>query len=437
MGFIDRLYHGWNAFRDLPQDDYRAGYSNFSAAYGPAPQRSRPTIANERSIIGSIFTRIGIDVASVRIRHIKQDENERFVETVKSGLNYCLNDEANIDQAGTAFRMDAALTLFDKGVIAIVPVVTDGSPLDGSYDIKELRIGEITSWHARHVGVSVYDDEVGQRKTLFLPKKAVAIVENPLYTVMNEPNSTLQRLIRKLSLLDTIDENNGSGKLDMVIQLPFSVKGETKTALAESRRRDLESQLNNSKLGVGYLDINEKITQLNRPVENNMLKQVEYLTNMLYGQLGLTPSVFDGTATELEMINYHNRTIAPILDAITEGMRRVFLTKTARTQGHTIAYFRDPFKLVPMEKAAEMADKFTRNEIMSSNEWRQILGLRPDKNPKSDELVNSNMPYPATGQPAIEGGGPAAVEAGGEDEIFEKTLQELEQTVDSLLTGSS
>lgn len=393
MGLKDRLMHGWDAFRDgkRPGNNPELGRGSF-ASYGSRPEHRRVAITNERTTIASIFTRIGIDVGMVKIRHVRVDENERYLETIPSELNYCLNTEANIDQAALQFRLDIAFTLFDKGVVAIVPVKTIGDPLvSEQYIIKELRVGEIVTWYPRHVLVSVYDDVTGKREELFLPKRIVAIVENPLYSVMNEPNSTLQRLVRKLTILDAVDEQSGSGKLDLIIQLPFEIRGDIRKTRAEERRRTLEDQLANSKYGVGYMDASEKITQLNRPVENNLFKQVEYLTTKLYSELGLTPGVFDGTASEAEMLNYHSRTLAPILRSITEAMHRRFLSRTARTQKQAVQFYRDPFEIVPVSDLAELADKFSRNEILSANEIRGIVGYRPSKDPKADQLVNSNI----------------------------------------------
>lgn len=332
------------------------------------------------------------------MRHVRLNEEGQYTETIKSGLNDCLTVDANIDQAGRAFRQDIAMTLFDKGTVAIVPVETTMDPkVSASYDIKSLRVGEVVAWFPGYVRVLLYNDKTGRKQEITLAKENVAIVENPLYSVMNETNSTLQRLIRKLGLLDSVDEQTSSGKLDMIIQLPYVIKSETRRDQAEQRRKDIEMQLKGSQYGIAYTDGTERITQLNRPVENNMLKQVEYLTDMLYGQLGLTKEVFNGTATEQVMLNYYNRTIEPILTAITESMERTFLSKTARTQNQAIRFYRDPFKLVPVSAMADIADKFTRNEIMTSNEIRAKIGMKPSNDPKADQLVNSNMPQPALG----------------------------------------
>lgn len=391
------LQHAWNAFTEenLRDGNYNGGYS-----YGGRPDRMRYSYSNERSIIGSILTRLGIDVSDVMIRHVRLNEDERFLENIRSGLDDCLTTEANIDQGGRQFRQDVAYSCFEKGVVAIVPVETTISPTSsGGYDIKNLRVGEIVAWFPDRVRVQVYNEKTGYREEITLLKKFVAVVENPLYTVMNEPNSTLQRLIRKLNLLDAVDEQSSSGKLDMIIQLPYVIKSEARRAQAEQRRKDIEFQLKGSQYGIAYADGTEKITQLNRPAENNLLKQIEYLTGLLYSQLGLTEAIMNGTADEATMKNYFNRTIDPMLDAMTEAMKRTFLTKTARTQGQSIEYYRDPFKLVPMEMVAEIADKFTRNEIASSNDIRQAIGWKPSKDKKADELRNSNMPAPAEIEP--------------------------------------
>lgn len=391
---FSRLKHAWNAFRT--PDEYERHPSTYTAfSYGARPDRLRINFSNERSIISSIFTTLSIDVASVDIRHVRLDENERYVETIKSGLNECLTVEANLDQAAQQFRQDIAMTLFDKGVAAIVPVDTSIDPaVSSSFDIKTMRVGEVVAWASKHVQVSLYNEEKGYREQIWVEKKFVAIVENPLHLVMNAPNSTLQRLIRKLNMLDNMDELSSSGKLDMIIQLPYVVKSETRRTQAEQRRKDIENQLKGSEYGIAYTDGTEKITQLNRPIESNLLPQIEYLTKMLYVQLGLTEAVMNGTADEAAMRNYHNRTIKPILKAITEAMRRAFITKTARTQGHSVEFFLDPFEFVPIADIAEIADKFTRNEILSANEIRAMIGLKPSVDPKADELRNANMPAP-------------------------------------------
>lgn len=400
MGIRDRFAHAWNAFVDNDDKDYLIQYSgSFGSSYGLRPDRPRVRISGEGSIISAIYTRLGVDVASVFIRHIRRDENGRYLSEVSSGLNECLTVEANLDQAATAFRQDMAMSLFDKGVIAIVPVDTSINPkYTGGYDIKTLRVGEVIGWYPEHVRVKLWNHKVGRHDELILPKRIVAIVENPLYAVMNEPNSILQRLIRKLQLLDQVDEVSASGKLDLIVQLPYVLKTEEKKRQAAVRRSELEEQLRGAQYGIAYTDGSEKITQLNRPAENNMLKQVEFLTEQLYNQLGLTKSVFDGTADEATMLNYYNRTIEPVLRAICEAMNRTFVTKTARTQGQTVDFARDPFKLVPISQLAEIADKFTRNEILSSNEVRGIIGYKPADDPKADQLVNSNMPQSERGE---------------------------------------
>lgn len=395
---FDQLSHAWNAFNDREANEVNAPFTSYGESLTVRPDRVRSFGKNERSIISSMYARMSIDVASIDIRHVRLDANRRYAETIDSGLNSCLELEANVDQAGRHFKQSIAWTLFDKGVIAIVPVDTSLNPkVTGSYDINTMRVAEILTWFPRHVRVGVYNDRNGRIEEMTLPKEMVAIVENPLYEIMNQPNSTLQRLIKKLSILDAVDEASSSGKLDLIIQLPYVVKSDAKKRVAEQRRTDLEVQLKGSKYGVAYMDGTEKITQLNRPTENNLLAQIEYLTGMLYGQLGLTKSIFEGTANEAEMLNYHNRTIEPVLAAITQAMKRRFLTKTARSQLQSIEFFRDPFKLVPVSSIAEIADKFTRNEIASANEIRSIVGWQPHVDPKADRLVNSNMPVDKRG----------------------------------------
>lgn len=403
----EALRHTWNAFAsqtETIQDRVYAPY--FGASGNVRNDRVRINLSNERSIISSIFTRISIDAAAVDVRHVRTDDQRRFLSEIDSGLNNCLTLEANIDQAARQFRQDIMLTLFDKGVCALVPVDTSIDPIQsGGYDILTMRVGEVVSWFPQHVRVSVYNEVRGVREEITLPKKLVAIIENPLYNVMNEPSSTLQRLIRKLNLLDSVDEEVASGKLDLIIQLPYTIRSEARRQAAEQRRKDIEFQLSGSKYGIAYADATEKITQLNRPAENNLLTQIEMLTDQLYIQLGLTPEVMNGTADEKAMINYYNRTIEPLLTALVESMRRNFLTKTARSQRQWILFFRDPFKLVPISEVAEIADKFTRNEITSSNEIRQGIGMKPSQDPKADQLVNSNMPQSDTGVgPPAEGG---------------------------------
>ena len=402
MGFRDRMAHAWNAFVEVDSREntqYDLSYaSTYGASYGLRPDRNRVRISGEGSIITAIYTRLGVDVASVFIRHIRRDENGRFLSMVNSGLNDCLTAEANLDQAATAFRQDMAMSLFDKGVIAIVPVDTTINPrYTGGYDIKTLRVGEVVGWFPEHVRVKLWNQKMGRHDELVLPKRIVAIVENPLYAVMNEPNSVLQRLIRKLQLLDKVDEVSASGQLDLIVQLPYVIKTEDKRIQAKQRKDDIEEQLANGKHGIVYTDGSEKITQLNRPIENNMLKQVEFLTDQLYSQLGLSKSIFDGTADEAAMLNYYNRTVEPVLRAICEAMNRTFVTKTARTQGQAVDFMRDPFKLTPISQLAEIADKFTRNEILSANEVRGIIGFMPSGDPKADKLINSNMPVEKRG----------------------------------------
>jgi hypothetical protein len=391
--FGTALKHAWNVFANQEIRNKSQPYGQYGAGYGARPDRVRFRVPNERSMISSIYTRLSIDVASVDMRHVRLDEEKRYIEDIDSGLNNCLTVEANLDQAARAFRQDIALTLFDRGVAALVPVDTSINPMEtGGFDILTLRVGEIITWYPKHVRINLYNEATGLREEITLNKSAVAIVENPLYSVMNEPNSTLQRLLHKLNLLDAIDEQSASGKLDLIIQLPYVIKSEARRQQAEQRRADIEFQLKGSQYGIAYTDGTEKITQLNRPAENNLMAQIEYLTAMLYGQLGLTEEVMNGTADEKAMLNYWNRTIEPILTAIVESMRRSFLTKTARTQKQSVFFFRDPFRLVPIENIAEIADKFTRNEILTSNEMRQVVGMKPHSDPKADQLVNSNMP---------------------------------------------
>jgi hypothetical protein len=399
MTFKDRLAHAWNAFVNL---DRRDPFGESYGSYGTRPDRVRFRYSSDKTIVASIYNRIAIDASDATIKHVRLDDEGRFGEVITSGLNECLTVEANIDQGARAFRQDMIMTLFDEGVIAIVPVDTTLNPnVSGSFDIKTLRVGKVVQWSPDRVKVSIYNDRTGRREEVTLNKRFVAIVENPLYAVMNEPNSTLQRLIRKLGLLDIVDEQSSSGKLDMIIQLPYVIKSEARRKQAEQRRTDIELQLKGSQYGIAYSDATEKIVQLNRPSENNLLKQVEYLTQLLYSQLGITKEVMDGTAAQPVMLNYHNRTIKPILEAVVEAMRRTFLTKTSRTQGQSIMFFRDPFALVPVEQLAEIADKFTRNEIASSNEIRSGIGLPPSKDPKADQLRNSNMPESELGRQPV------------------------------------
>ena len=388
-----RLKHAWNAF--VNNRDPTASYRDIGPGYSYRPDRPRLTRGNERSIITSVYNRIALDVAANDIRHVKLDEDDRFSEIIDSGLNNCLALDANIDQSGRAFIQDAVMSMLDEGCVALVPIETTFNPQQtGSFDINTIRTGKVLDWYPKHVRVSVYNERSGKREEIVLPKDTIAIIENPLYAVMNEPNSTMQRLIRKLNLLDAIDEQSSSGKLDLIIQLPYVVKTEARRQQAEARRKDIEMQLAGSKYGIAYTDGTEKITQLNRSVDNNLMKQIEYLTSMLYSQLGITQAVLEGTADEKTMLNYYSRTIEPIIAAIVDEMKRKFLTKTARTRRQSIVFFRDPFKLVPVDNIAEIADKFTRNEIMTSNEIRQKIGMKPSKDPKADKLINSNLNQP-------------------------------------------
>ncbi len=387
-----RLKKAWNAFTNR---DPTRRYQSVGPGYSLRPDRPRLSRGNEKSIVNAVLTRIAMDAAAIDIKHCKLDENGRYLADVNSTLNDCLNLSANIDQTGRAFKLDVYMSLLDEGCIALVPVDTDDDPEEtNSYSICTIRTGKITEWHPKHVRVLVYDDHSGEKKEILLPKNQVAIIENPMYSVMNEPNSTMQRLKRKLSLLDATDEQTASGKLDLIIQLPYAVKGDLRRQQSEQRRKDIETQLADGKYGIAWIDGTEKITQLNRSVENNLMKQIEYLTNLFYSQLGITQSVMDGTADEKTMLNYNNRTIEPLVAAVVDELKRKFLTKTARTQGQSISYFTDPFKLVPVNNIAEIADKFTRNCIMTSNEIRQIIGMKPAEDPKADQLINSNISQP-------------------------------------------
>lgn len=392
LSFGTRLKHAWDIFRSREPTNT---YQDTGPGYSYRPDRPRLTRGNERTIITSIYNRIAVDVASININHCRIDENGRYAETIDSTLNQCLNIEANIDQTGRAFMQDVVMSMLDEGCVAIIPVDTSIDPSESaSYNILSMRTGKILEWYPKHVRVQVYNDRVGKKEEITLPKTMVAIIENPLFAVMNEPNSTMQRLIRKLSLLDLVDEQSGAGKLDMIIQLPYVIKSEARKQQAEARRKDIEEQLANSKYGIAYADGTEKIVQLNRSLENNLLKQVEYLTNLLYSQIGFDQTVLDGTASEETMLRYQARIIEPIVSAIVDELKRKFLTKTARSQKQTIRFFIDPFKLVTISNIAGVADTFTRNEIMTSNEVRQIIGLKPSDDPKADKLVNSNMPQP-------------------------------------------
>jgi hypothetical protein len=383
-----RLKHAWNAFlnRNPP-----VNFGGYAGGYSYRPDRVRLTRGNERTFVTSVYNRIAMDCSAITIQHVRLD-NGRYDSTIDSGLNNCLNLEANKDQTGRGLVQDIVMSMLDEGVVAVVPVETDYDPTTtDSYKIYSMRVGKILEWYPEHVRVRLYNDRTGQKEELVLPKKTVAIIENPFYAIMNEPNSTMQRLIRKLSLLDVVDEQAGAGKLDLIIQLPYVVKSEARRQQANQRRREIEDQLRDSKYGIAWTDGTERVTQLNRSLENNLLKQIEYLTNMFYSQLGITLEIMNGTADEAAMTNYYNRIVEPIISAIVDEMKRKFLTKTARSQKQSILFFRDPFKLAPIGTVAEMADKFTRNEIMSSNEFRQVIGLKPSKDPRADELSNKNL----------------------------------------------
>lgn len=389
VSFGSRLRHAWNAFlnKDPTEREWNVG-----TGYNYRPDRSRFSRGNERTIVTAVYNRIAIDCAAIDIRHVRVDANKHYLEDINSGLNYCFSTEANIDQTGRAFVLDIVMSLLDEGSVAIVPVDTSFNPrVAASFDIHTMRTGQIIDWYPRHIKVRLYNDRTGQKEDLLIPKTMAAIIENPLYAIMNEPNSTLQRLIRKLSLLDVVDEETSSGKLNLIVQLPYIIKTEARRKQAEKRRQDIEEQLAGSKYGIAYTDGTEHITQLGRPLENNLMGQIEYLTSMLYSQLGITQSVMDGTADEKTMLNYYNRTVEPIVTAIAEEVKRKFLTKTARSQNQTIMYFRDPFKLVPINNIAEIADKFTRNEILTSNEVRQIIAMKPSDDPTANELRNKNI----------------------------------------------
>lgn len=393
-----RLKHAWNAFRARDEtSDY--SYRDLGTISSTNPSRSRFSVTTERSIITAINNRIAMDVASFDIQHVKVDQNGRYLETINDPLNVCLTVEANKDQTGRALIMDIAMSMFDEGYVAVIPVETDLDPtLTGSYDIYSMRTGKILEWFPNHIRVEVYNDRTGQRERMIVPKSIACIIENPLYAIMNEPNSTLKRLIRKLNLLDSVDEQSSSGKLDLLIQLPYSLKSEARTIQANERIKSVENQLKNGKYGIAYIDATEHITQLNRPVENNLLAQIQYLSTSLYNQLGLTEDIFTGKANEQALRNYYDRTVEVVVSVIVEEMRRKFLTKTARTQGHSIMGFRDIFRLIPASEIANIADVFSRNEILSSNEFRQIVGRKPSDDPHADELRNRNMPLPDTSQ---------------------------------------
>ena len=396
MGLKDRLQHAWNVFRSR---DPTYDFNNNGATYTYRPDRPRLSRGNERSIVTAIYNRIALDVASLDIKHCRLNEDGGYIETINSKLNKCLTLEANIDQTARSFIHDVVMSMLDEGCVAIVPIDTTFNPKKGSYDIQSMRTGKILEWRPEHVKVRVYNDKTGRKEDIVMPKSLVGIIENPLYSVVNEPNSTMQRLIRKLNLLDAIDEQSGAGKLDLIIQLPYIIKSDARREQAEKRRKDIEMQLAGSKYGIAYTDGTERITQLNRPIENNLMKQIEYLTSMVYSQLGFHQTILDGTADEKTMLNYNNRTIEPIISAIVDEMRRKLLTKTARSQMQTIKLLKDPLRLVPVANIAEIADKFTRNEILTSNEIRQIIGMKPSGDPKADQLVNSNIAQPLGEEP--------------------------------------
>lgn len=408
--FTDRLAHAWNAFMNKDPTKW-----NYGTAYANRPDRIRTTRGNERTIITSVYNRISVDCSQIDIKHVKLDERDRYLETIDSGLNNCFQLEANIDQQSRNFVQDIVMSMLDEGVVAIVPVDTEVSPVTTeTTKINTMRTGKIVQWYPKHVRIRLYNDKNGIFEEITLPKKAVGIIENPFYSVMNEPNSTLQRLIHKLNLLDIIDEQKGANKLDLIIQLPYIIKTEARRQQAERRRQDIEQQLSSSTYGIAYTDGTERVTQLNRSVDNQLFNQVETLTRMLYSQLGLTEEIMNGTADEKALNNYYNRTIEPIMSAIVGELKRKFLTKTARTQKQSIMYFRDPFKLVPVTQLAELADKFTRNEIMSSNEFRQVVGMQPSQDPSADELRNKNL-SPAKGEEHVNLDGEMIKE--GEDQI--------------------
>lgn len=440
---FERLQHGWNAFRGRDRPDY----INYGEASYRKPDKVHLRMGNERSIITAIYNRIAMDVAANEIEHVKLDQNGRYIETVQDHLNDCLTVEANIDQTSRSFMQDAVLSMLDEGCIAIVPIDTTSDPMiSSSFDILSMRVAKIVQWYPRYVTVEVYDDRTGQKRQVTYPKRSVSIIENPFYAVMNESNSTLQRLIRKLNILDAIDEQSGAGKLDLIIQLPYVIKSPQRKAQAESRRKDIEMQLSGSKYGIAYTDGTERITQLNRPIENNLMSQIEYLMNVLYSQLGITPEILNGTADEKTMLNYNTRTIEPILSSIVDEMKRKFLTKTARTQGHSIMFSHDPFKLVPIGNIADIADKFTRNEILSPNEVRGIIGFKPNEDPQSDELRNRNINQstdpsqmmPPMEDPEIQNGSEAPVDerqqSESSDNIANMTMQEFNDVVNAANT---
>lgn len=429
---LDRIQRGWNAFiNNKDPITYREYSSSFR------PDRVRFTRGNERSIVTAIYNRIAMDVASIDIRHVRVDQNNRFVDSIDSNFNTCLALSANTDQTGKQFIQDIVMSLFDEGCIAVVPTDTTEDPTKtDSYDILSMRTGSITQWYPDSVRVKLYNEKTGKKEEIVVPKKTIAIIENPLYSVMNEPNSTLKRLIHKMVLLDTIDEQNSSGKLDLIIQLPYTIKSETRKIQAEERRKDLELQLTGSKYGIAYADATEKITQLNRPIENQLFTQIESLTNLLYSQLGITTEIMNGTANEQVMVNYYSRTIEPILVAICDEFKRKFLTTTAITQGQSIEFFMDSFRLVPTTELAQMADVLTRNEILSSNEIRQVLGFKPSDDPRADQLLNSNMPQPGEGAAAPDENQNGSGDTSEYDKLFEELIASIEEQIDQIASDA-
>lgn len=419
-----RLKHAWNAFfnKDPTPMNWDRG-----SVYTYRPDRPRLTRGNERSIVTAVYNRIALDVAALTMKHCRLDENGRYSEDVDSKLNRCLTVESNTDQTARAFRQDIVMSMLDEGCVAVIPVDTDSNPCNGSFDVLTMRTGKILEWRPTNIKVRVYNERTGEKEDIVVPKNMAAIIENPLYAVINEPNSTMQRLIRKLNLLDAIDEQSGAGKLDLIIQLPYIIKTDARRQQAEERRKEIEMQLTGSKYGIAYTDGTERITQLNRPIENNLMKQIEYLTSMLFSQLGITQSILDGSADEKTMLNYTNRTIEPIASAIVDEMKRKFLTKTAITQRQTVMFFTEPFKLVPVSNLADIADKFTRNEILSSNEVRQIIGMKPSDDPKADELINKNIAQPDNGNVPPEGeAGYNETDGAGEPSVMDMNVSDLQ-----------
>lgn len=422
--FSDRLQHAWSALTRAPTP---VPHRDIGAADFVRPDRRRLHYGNERSIVTSIYNRIAIDVAAISMKHVRLDENGRFLNEMDTGLNNILQLDANIDQTGRAFMQDLVMSMFDEGVVAAMPIETDIAPNEtGAFDIKSMRTAKVVEWYPKHVKLEFYNEDTGKKSELIMHKRNVAIIENPFYAVMNEPNSTYKRLVRKLNLLDIVDEQSSSGKLDLIVQLPYELKTDLRKSQAEQRRKDIEMQLMGSKYGIAYTAATEKITQLNRPVENNLLKQIEGLTSTLYGQLGLTEEILKGTADEKTMLNYYNSTIEPILSAIADEFKRKFITKKGRTQGQSIEFYNDPFRLVPVSNMADIADKFTRNEIMSSNEMRQVIGIKPSDDPKADMLINSNLNQSPEQMQMQMGGAPAEGGVGGSvDEFLQTPINEI------------